>query len=326
VAGNVVAQGMQSLLGLDPATYEPHPLHADERAYPETNCYADILIELLHARGDDPLAVLGRSVRTDFEGDQWTFFKPDPHDLEMLFGLDIHEVQPYRSLPDQIAEQIAAGRTLIVELDSWYLPDTHATAYRREHVKSSAIMEGIDPDAKRLHYFHNQSLYALEGEDYDGALRLLLTPGDDHLPPYAEIVRFDAGPALAGEELRAAARSLFREHVRRRPETNPFTRFAAALEKDLPRLLEQSHGDYHAYAFATVRMAGSAFELCSSHVDWLFGADAQAAREALGSIVGGSKALSFKLARRKAFDPQPLVGQLGEAWDEAMDAIAVLAA
>jgi Domain of unknown function (DUF1839) len=324
VAG--VNRSMQSLLGLAPSTYEPHALHADDRAYPETNCYADILIELLHGRGDEPLAVLGRSVRTDFEGDQWTFFKPDPHDLEALFGLDIHEMQPYRSLPDQIADQIDAGRTLIVELDSWYLPDTHATAYRREHVKSSAVMEAIDRDAKRLHYFHNQSLYALEGEDYDGALRAWVQPNDDHLPPFTELVRFDAGERLRGDELRDAARRLFAAHVRRRPATNPFTRFAAALDDDLPRLLEQSHGDYHAYAFATVRMAGSAFALCASHVDWLFGAGAARAVEALDGIVGGSKALSFKLARRKAFDPQPLVAQLGESWDDAMDAIVSLAA
>ena len=51
-----------------------------------------------------------------------------PEDLERLYGIDIHEMQPYRSLPEQIAEQIAAGRTIIVELDSWYLPDTAATA------------------------------------------------------------------------------------------------------------------------------------------------------------------------------------------------------
>ena len=45
----------------------------------------------------------------DFEGDQWTFFKPPPEDLERLFGIDIHEMQPYRPLPDQIAEQLARG-------------------------------------------------------------------------------------------------------------------------------------------------------------------------------------------------------------------------
>jgi hypothetical protein len=317
---------MHRLFPVEPVTYEPHPLHADERAYAETNCYADILIEMLHARGDEPAAALGRGIRTDFEGDQWTFFKPDPHDLEELYGLDIHEVQPYRSLPDQVAEQLESGRTLIIELDSWYLPDTHATAYRREHVKSSAVMAGIDRERRRLHYFHNRGLYELDGDDYDGALRLHLAPGDDHLPPYVELVRFDAGERLEGAALREASRRLFRQHVRRRPRTNPFSRFAVALESDLPRLLEQSHEDYHAYAFATVRMAGSAFELCSSHVEWLFGEEAAPARGAFDAIVAGSKALSFKLARRKPFDPQPLVSGLAEAWDEAMAAVDALAA
>ena len=71
-------------------------------------------------------------MRIDFEGDQWTFFKPPPEDLERLFGVDIHEMQPYRPLPVQIAEQIEAGRTMIVELDRWFLPDTASTSYRRE--------------------------------------------------------------------------------------------------------------------------------------------------------------------------------------------------
>ena len=102
--------GMVSLLGLDPALYAPHEVHRGERTYTETNCYTDILIELLHARGDEPLAALGCTVRMDFEGDQWTFFKPAPDDLETMFGIDIHEMQPYRALPDQIAEQIVEGK------------------------------------------------------------------------------------------------------------------------------------------------------------------------------------------------------------------------
>ena len=73
-----------------------------------------------------PLAAMGCTVRMDFEGDQWTFFKPFPEDLELLFGIDVHEMQPYRPLPEQAAQQIAQDRTLIVELDSWYLPDTKA--------------------------------------------------------------------------------------------------------------------------------------------------------------------------------------------------------
>jgi hypothetical protein len=310
--------GMVSLLGLDPATYRPHDVHVGERTYTETNCYTDILIELLHARGDEPLAAMGFTVRMDFEGDQWTFFKPPPEDLEALFGIDIHEMQPYRALPDQIAEQIAEGRTLIVELDSWYLPDTASTAYRTEHVKSSAVMESIDREGERLRYFHNASLYELDGEDYRGVFRTGREFSDDVLPPYTELVRFDAGPRLEGDELRRAARKLLRRHLDRRPTGNPFEPFGARLAADLPNLLEGDSAHYHAYAFATVRMVGSAMEICASHVDWLLGAEAADASAALRRIVETSKVLSFKLARRRAFDPAPAVAKLVAAWDEAM--------
>jgi hypothetical protein len=309
---------MVSLLGLDPVTYRPHPVHCGERTYLETNCYSDILIELLHARGAEPLAAMGFTARMDFEGDQWTFFKPPPADLEQLFGLDIHEMQPYRPLPEQIEDQITAGRTIIVELDSWYLPDTAATAYRAEHVKTSAAIEAIDRAGERLRYFHNAGLYELEGEDYRGAFRLDREYSADVLPPYTEIVRFDAGPQLAGEQLRAAARGLLREHLDRRPAKNPFHRFAQRLAEDMPGLLDGDAADYHAYAFATVRMAGSGFELCASHVDWLLGEAGARACAALGRIVDGSKLLGFKLARRRPFDPQPALNVLADSWDEAV--------
>lgn len=318
--------GLLSLLGLDPASYRSHALHASDRTYLETNCYTDILIELLHARGQEPLAAMGCTARMDFEGDQWTFFKPFPQDLELLFGVDVHEMQPYRPLPQQAAEQIAAGRTLIVELDSWYLPDTAATSYRSEHVKSSVVIEGIDVEGQRLHYFHATALHTLEGEDFRGVFRLGRPFSEDVLPPYTELVRFDAGTPLRGAELRDAARALLRGHLERRPASNPFVRFAAQLEQDLPRLLEGDADAYHAYAFATVRMVGSAFEVAAAQAEWLFGAEAERAVEALRRIVDGSKALSFKLARRRAFEPDAALAALAQAWDEAMvrldDAIA----
>ncbi len=313
---SVAADGMVSLLGLDPDAYGAHPLHDSERTYAETNCYTDVLIELLHARGQEPLAGLGFTVRMDFEGDQWTFFKPPPEDLELLFGVDIHEMQPYRPLPTQIAEQTAAGRSVIVELDSWYLPDTASTSYRTEHVKTSVASEAIDPDGERLRYFHARGLHELTGEDYRGVFRIG-SFSEDVLPPYTEIVRFDAGPSLSGEELREASLTLLRRHLDRRPATNPFSRFAEQLERDLPRLLEGDAGDYHAYAFATVRMVGSAFEACASHVEWLFGEDGERARSALAGIVEGSKTLSFRLARRRAFDPEPALASMASAWEEA---------
>jgi len=310
--------GMVALFGHDPATYIPHPVHDGSHVYHETDCYTDIVIELLHARGDEPLAALASFVRGDFEGDQFTFFKPWPSDLETLFGVDIHEMQPYRPLPDQIAELLGSGRTAIVELDAWYLPDTFATSYRTEHVKTSVAAEAIDPERGIFRYYHNTSLHELGGDDFRGAFRIGLDLPGDVLPPYTEIVRFDAGPRLTGAAVRAEARRQLRYHLDRRPATDPFTRFGERLTADMPTLLDGDDAGYHAYAFATVRMAGAGFELCAAHVDWLLGADGAPSVAAFGRIVEGSKALGFRLARRRPFDIEAAIGPLSEAWDEAM--------
>ncbi|MGZ4271785.1 MAG: DUF1839 family protein [Solirubrobacteraceae bacterium] len=311
----VAAGGPTALFGHDPASYARHALHAGGRAYDETNCYTDVIVELLHARGDEPLAALGCAVRVDFEGDQWTFLKPPPEELEGLFGVDVHEMQPYRPLPEQIAQQLAAGRTLLVEVDSFHLPDTAATSYGREHVKTSIAAEAIDPAAERLRYFHGPGLFELSGDDYRGVFRQGRDYPGEVLPPYTELVRFDAGPRLAGAECKDAARALLGGHLRRRPATNPFARFGERLALDLPALLAGDHDDYHSYAFATVRMAGSAFEVAAAQATWLFGETPAA--EPLARIIDGCKVLSFRLARRRPFDPEPVVAELVAAWDEA---------
>jgi hypothetical protein len=307
--------GLTSLFGADPASYVPHAVHAAaDRTYVETNCYTDVIVELLHARGDEPLGALGSTVRLDFEGDQWTFFKPDPYDLVELYGIDVHEMQPYRELPAQIEDQLRDARTMSVELDAWWLPDTSATSYRTEHVKTTVIAEAIDREAEVFRYFHNAGLYELGGEDY----RRIFERGA--LPPYTEVVRFDAGERLRGDALRAAARERLAWHLARRPRSNPFERFGLALERDLPSLLEGDPADYHAYAFATVRMVGSGFELLASEVEWLFGGSDGPARDAvaaMGEIVDGGKLLSLKLARRRAFDPGPRIADLAGAWERA---------
>ena len=188
-------------------------------------------------------------------------------------------------------------------------------------MKSSAIIEGIDRDAERLRYFHNASLFDLDGEDYRGVFRTGREFSADVLPPYTELLRFDAGPRLEGEELRRAARALLLRHLGRRPRTNPFHLFGEQLAATLPELLEGDAEQYHAYAFATVRMAGSAFELAASHLRWLLGAEADPAAEALQRVVDGCKVLSFRLARRRAFDPGPIVADLAAGWDDAMHAL-----
>jgi Domain of unknown function (DUF1839) len=306
-----------ALLGLDPAGYRPHSLHSPDRTYPETNCYTDILIEFVHALGAEPLAMMGCALPVDFEGDQWTFFKPRPEDVEALYGIDIHEMQPYRPLPEQTAEQIGLGRTLIVELDSFYMPDTAATAYRQAHVKSSVVIEAIEPEAEVLRYFHGMGYHELSGEDYRGIFHIGMDLPGDVLPPYTELARLDAGPRPEGEELRAAALAMLRAQIARRPDDNPFGRFGEQLGRELPQLLEGDAQRYHDYAFATVRMVGSAFEAGADHVEWVLGESGGPAAGQMREIVDGCKALSFKLARRREFDPTERIEALAGAWEGA---------
>jgi hypothetical protein len=318
---SLAPRGMVSLFGLDPATYQPSSLHTGERSYIETNCFTDIVVELLHARGDEPVASFGSFVRMGFENDQWTFFKPLAVDLEVLYGMDIHEVQPYRSIPSQIAEVLALGRTMTIELDAWYLPDTAATSYGQAHVKTGVIAEGIDLAGERFQYFHNASMYGLEGADFRGAFRTAAGWSGDVLPPYTELIRFDAGPRLEGDALHAAAREILRGHLDRIVPGNPFDEFGARLSAELPALLEGDAARYHAFTFATFRMAGAGFELLASHVEWLLGEQGAQAVEAMARIVEGCKMLGFKLARRRMFDPTEPMRGLSEAWTEAMGSL-----
>ena len=66
----------------------------------------------------------------------------------------------------QAAEQLAAGRAVIVELDAFHLPDTASTTTAAEHVKTSVCLEAIDLEARRLRYFHNAGYFELSGADY----------------------------------------------------------------------------------------------------------------------------------------------------------------
>jgi hypothetical protein len=72
-------------------------------------------------------------------------------------------------------------------------------------------------------------------------------------------------------------------------------------------------------------MAGSAFEIAASHVDWLFGEAGAEPAASLREIVDGCKMLSFKLARRRAFDPGPAVAALASSWASAMTSLDSLA-
>ena len=136
-------------------------------------------------------------------------------------------------------------------------------------------------------------------------------------------MRFDAGPRLTGAALREAAGVRLRLHLDHVHPGNPFDRFGARLADDLPELLAGDEAGYHAYAFATVRMAGAGFELLASHVEWVLPDDPWAAEAADGfrRIVDASKTLNFKLARRRAFDAAPAIEAMATDWTTAMAAL-----
>ena len=257
-----------SLFDLDPAAYAVHPIHSDERTYSETNCYVDCLVELVHAAGLEADAMMGGAVAADFELDQWTFFKPSPDDLFRLYGIDLHEVQPYRGFPTLIATRLAAGQTVMPEVDSFYLPDVAATAYRTDHVKSTIVAESIDEDAKGAALLPQHRLPRAVRRGLRQALRDLLR----RRPP-ADLRRAAPPRRRPGPDRRRArgvARELLAGYLARRPAENPFTRFSAQLEADLPALIEGSTADYNAYAFHNPRMVGASMELLAGHVRWLF--------------------------------------------------------
>ena len=312
---------MISLFGLDPATWVPSAVHGSDRTYTETNCYLDIMVELVAATGQPPEAMLGCCAALDFELDQFTFVKPAPEDLRSLYGLDVHEMQPGRDLPAQVAARLAAGQTLVPELDGFHLPDTRGTSYGAEHVKTSVVVEAIDVEAEVLRYFHNATYAELAGADYRAVFRL-----DEHddrlLPPYVDVVRLGEAPDAATR--RDRARASLAAHLSRRPERDPVAAFAAQLDLDLPRLLAGDLADYHAYAFATVRMLGASAELLASHADWLLGEDAAPVCAELAEVVSGTKVLSFRLARRRPLDVAANVDPWGGAWGRALAALEML--
>jgi hypothetical protein len=302
--------------GLDHARHAPHALHGAARTWGETNCYADLWIEVLHALGLEPHAMLAHVLFVDIEGDQWTFFKPPLADLDLLYGIDVQELQLWDGVAGHVVEQLSRKRLVLAEVDAFYLPDTTGTTYRTSHTKTTIGIERADTGERRLGYFHNAGYYELTGEDYDG----ILEPAPP-LPPYAEFVKLDRISRLPGHELRQRSRSLLARHWSRKPAGNPILGFGLGF----PRHVERLSGDlerFHAFSFASLRQCGAAYELAARYLRWLLPetADALAAADDFEAIALASKTALLRLARaavnRRAMDLEPLLG-VASRWDDA---------
>ncbi len=317
------------LARLSPDGYQPHALHSADRIWPETNCYVDLWIEVLNGLGLDPLAMLGFTLTQDFEGDQFTFFKVPLEDLERLYGIRATELAVYEPVENHVAVQIARGRLCLVEVDSFFLPDTQGVSYRIEHGKTTVAITALDLAAKRLRYFHNGGFFALSGEDFDGVFQRGIHAQPLPLLPYTEFAKF---PASAPEgDPRIVARKLLADHFARRASENPFLAYKTVFEAQIAALAERPFEDFHKYAFNTLRQAGANFELAASHLAWLAddsasGSELADEAEAARRIAETCKTIQFQLARalaRKryaglaaALDPA------AESWDALMSGLA----
>jgi hypothetical protein len=319
-------------LDLDPAHYRRSSLHAESCVWVEKNCYVDLWIETLHALGHDPVAMMPTAFAVDFEGDQWTFFKPSLEDIRHLYGVDVQELTVWRPLIEHVLEHVGAGKLVSTEADAFWLPDTAGTDYRRKHSKTTIVIASIDTDARELRYFHNAGFFALRGEDFDKLFMLDAAPPADFLPLYAEVVRFDRQRVRPVAELAALSFELVRRTIGRVPATNPIVRFRERLEQDLPLLQQRGLDYYHAWAFGTVRQLGVAFELAAANLDWLAKTGADVGAEILGAasapfrrIAEANKTLILKAARsvnsRKALDTTALFAEQERAWEEGMAAL-----
>ncbi|MBB2890159.1 DUF1839 family protein [Flexivirga oryzae] len=319
------------LLPLTGDGYQTHPLHSTERIWTETNCYVDVWLELLHSLGLDPMVAGAFAISTDFEGDQWTFFKYPEADLRRAYGIDVHEMNPWRGVLEHVVEQLELGRLMTVEADSFYLPDTHGVSYQIEHVKSTIVPNAVDVQGRFLGYFHNAGYFELTGDDFDGIFRRG-AHAEPALPPYTEIIRLDSVHHLTDDDAVDMAHTLLAEHVAKRPGDNPITRMAERTVRDLRWLRDQPPEKFHLWAFGTVRQCGACAETAASFLSWLTdhggAAEAKEASRHWTNLAEQAKALQFALARAargRQIDLSPIMQQMAEEWDSAQSLTSALA-
>ncbi|MFO0614005.1 MAG: DUF1839 family protein [Polyangiaceae bacterium] len=315
---------------LDPASYVRHTTHGESRVWIEKNCYIDIWIELLHAARFEPIAMLPFVLAIDFEGDQWTFYKPKHDELRDLYGVDVQELNMWRPIVDQAPEFLAAGKLLSLEADAWNLPDTSGTDYKTKHTKTTIVLNDIDLENRRLGYFHNAGYHWLEGDDFVTTLRVGAPEDPNYMPYFGEFVRLDRADRKPLETLKRESALLAEKHLGRRPKDNPVERWGARFERDLAWLTKEGLAFYHAWAFGTTRQVGSAFELAAIYSRWLGEGHANAAAfedaaTAFDKISNGMKTFILKGARavnaKKPLDAKPIFDDAAAAWSAGVGAL-----
>ncbi len=313
------------LPGQSVENYITHALHTDKYAWVEKNCYIDVYIELIHALGMEPLAMLPFTLAVDFCGDQWTFFKPQLQEMRDLYGVNVQEMCFWRTLSEHCIEHLPNQRAISVEADAFWLPDTFGTDYRKQHTKTTIIIVKFDPDRQRLTYFHNASLHQLQDEDFRQIFKIGVESSADYLVPYAELIHLNRLEPGSTEQLLEKSTQLLRRYLQLIPNSNPVLIYAERFSRDLPLMQEKGIAYYHLWAFNNTRQLGAAFELAAAYLQWLTDGgvnDFSPAIESFKKISSDNKALILKVARavnsNRALDLQESFQNMAKDWEEGM--------
>lgn len=312
--------------GLTAQDYVRHTLHDAQRIWAEKNCYADLWIEILNAKGYEPEAMLPFVVNVDFEQDQWTFFKPSHDELRSLYGVKVHELTVWRPLLDHAFEHLTMGRLVSIEVDAFWLPDTHGTDYRTKHSKTTIAINQVDMAREEIAYFHNAGYFIASGEDFRQLLKI--NPTAPELPLFAELISFYPLSQQSPAQYRRASLTLMRKQLQYLPTQNPVEKFALRFAHDLPMLQAKGLEHYHAWAFAGIRQWGAACELGAAWLTWMGDAlpdTGQDAAQRFTQMSLDAKTLILKGARavgsKKPFDPVTQLQSSAACWQHAMEAL-----
>ena len=316
---------IEAITGFASAGYQCSALHGGDALWMETNCYGDVWIELLHALKLTPVAMLPFTVAVDFEGDQWTFFKPSHSEIFDLYGVDIQELTVWKPLLDHAIEHLSAGKPISTEADAFWLPDTSGTDYRRNHVKTTIILNSLDIAGECLGYFHNAGYHEMTGEDFRQTFRVGFAPDPTFMPMFAEVVRLDKVVQRSPEELSAMSWEYLKKYMARRPTNNPVLRFGARFAQDLPAIQERGLAYYHAWAFATTRQFGAAFNLLAAHLRWQSSVGRPGLTNAIAhfeSLSNSAQSFILKGARavnsKRPFEAAAFFDPIAQDWERGM--------
>jgi hypothetical protein len=179
-------------------------------------------------------------------------------------------------------------------------------------------------------YFHNAAYYSLKDEDFVNTFRVGFPADATHMPFFAELIRVDRVIRRSEKELATLAWQLLHKHCDRRPLTNPIEKFKQRLAQDLPILHERGLQHYHAWAFASTRQVGAAFELAAKTLRWLEShgyANLESAAISFSEISNANKAFILKGARsvnaKRALDLAATFDSMSAAWTAGMQSLAI---